>query len=69
MIQQDEFIRAKRVSVYLSTPKEVDTVAILRKMFELGKTVFVPRLASYARWLKADFEFIFYFSILCLSVN
>lgn len=38
-----EFQNSKRVSIYLSTENEVDTENILRKLFELGKSCFVPR--------------------------
>lgn len=32
-----------RVSLYLSTKDEIDTISILKHMFETGKEVFVPQ--------------------------
>lgn len=34
---------SKRVSLYLSTEDEIDTVPILKHIFEAGKEAFVPR--------------------------
>ncbi|XP_003700587.2 methenyltetrahydrofolate synthetase [Megachile rotundata] len=38
-----QFQESKRVSVYLSTEDEINTIPILKHMFKLNKEVFVPR--------------------------
>lgn len=38
-----KFEESKRISVYLSTKDEIDTIQILKHMFETNKEVFVPR--------------------------
>ncbi|XP_015109000.1 5-formyltetrahydrofolate cyclo-ligase [Diachasma alloeum] len=38
-----EYENSRRISLYLSTDDEIDTVKILEDIFERGKEVFVPR--------------------------
>ncbi|CAK9799445.1 5-formyltetrahydrofolate cyclo-ligase [Anthophora quadrimaculata] len=38
-----QFQESKRVSIYLSTKDEVDTIQILKYMFKMEKNIFVPR--------------------------
>ncbi len=43
------FRQANAIFVYMSTPIEVDTVEIIKKAWELGKTVAVPRCIKNTR--------------------
>ncbi|XP_046737082.1 5-formyltetrahydrofolate cyclo-ligase [Diprion similis] len=38
-----EYKKSTRISLYLSTPEELDTTRILKNIFELKKLAFVPR--------------------------
>lgn len=38
--------QSKRVSIYLSTPKEINTEPILEDLFRTGKAVYIPRFDS-----------------------
>lgn len=38
-----QFQESRRVSVYLSTKNEIDTIPILKHLFETNREVFVPR--------------------------
>ncbi|XP_055921651.1 5-formyltetrahydrofolate cyclo-ligase [Eupeodes corollae] len=42
VIATDDFKKANTISIYLSTPTEVDTTKLLSEMFSQGKQVFVP---------------------------
>lgn len=42
VIASEAFRQAKDVSIYLSTGSEVDTLALLRELFNQQKNVFVP---------------------------
>lgn len=35
--------KSKRVSVYLSTDNEINTIEIIKNLFEYGKKCFIPR--------------------------
>lgn len=48
MITLPEYKTSKRISLYLSTNDEVDTLRILENIFETGKEAFVPRYAGSA---------------------
>lgn len=41
-----QFAKSERISVYLSMDNEVDTVPILKHLFETNKKVFVPRYSG-----------------------
>ena len=38
-----QYNESKRISIYLSTEDEIDTVPILKEIFASGKEAFVPR--------------------------
>ncbi|XP_037951364.1 5-formyltetrahydrofolate cyclo-ligase [Teleopsis dalmanni] len=42
VLQSTDFRHAQRISVYLSTSTEVDTLELLKEMFRLDKHVYVP---------------------------
>ncbi|KAK2584307.1 hypothetical protein KPH14_006700 [Odynerus spinipes] len=41
-----QYQNSKRISLYLSTADEIDTLPILKNIFETGKEAFVPRYAG-----------------------
>ncbi|XP_015600199.1 5-formyltetrahydrofolate cyclo-ligase [Cephus cinctus] len=43
LLSLEQYQKSKRISVYLSTADEIDTVPILKDIFENAKEAFVPR--------------------------
>ena len=43
LISLPEYKISNRISLYLSTPDEIDTLPILKDIFAKGKEAFVPR--------------------------
>lgn len=38
-----QYQNSKRISLYLSTKDEIDTLAILKHIFDIGKEAFIPQ--------------------------
>lgn len=43
LFAMEEFQNAKRIGIYLSLPLEIDTTAIIERIFQLNKQCFVPQ--------------------------
>ncbi|XP_018309686.1 5-formyltetrahydrofolate cyclo-ligase isoform X2 [Mycetomoellerius zeteki] len=43
LCQLKQYQNSKRISLYLSTKDEIDTLPILKHIFDMGKEVFIPQ--------------------------
>lgn len=43
MIAHSQYLKSKRISIFLSMPDEIETEEIIRDIFQQGKTCFIPR--------------------------
>ena len=44
VVEMEVFQRSESISVYLSMPKEVQTLSLLKRSFEMRKRVFIPKV-------------------------
>ena len=52
LLEQEEFIKAKRIMFYLAFDSEVNTENMINKARELGKQIYVPRCDTKQRVLR-----------------
>lgn len=43
VIAHSQYLKSKRISIFLSMPDEIETEEIIRDIFQQGKTCFIPR--------------------------